>query len=41
MFVLIQVLGKIQAWQQPTGICPSVILLQEQGEAPRAQKLTW
>lgn len=41
MFVLVQVQGKVQAQQQPTGICPSMIVLQEQGEAPGAQKQTW
>lgn len=41
MSVLVQVLGEVQAQQQPTDICPSVILLQEQGEAPGTQKLTW
>lgn len=40
MSVLVQVLGEVQAQQQPTDICPSVILLQEQGEAPGTQKLT-
>lgn len=41
MFVLVQVWGKVQAQQQPTGIHPSMIVLQEQREAPGAQKQTW
>lgn len=41
MFVSVQVRGKVQAQQQPTGIRPSVIVLQEQGEEPGALKGTW
>lgn len=36
MFVLVQVRGKVQSQQQLTGTHASVLVLQEQGEAPGA-----
>ena len=41
MFLLVQVLGKMQSQQQPTGSHRYATVLQERGEEPGAQTLMW